>query len=222
MLKTFSLKVHVALKWCMIQNHSLLKLRFGGIHLFHVNPEWKPISVSQPNHEPPTQQPAMKRIRGLAFSLKSLVHVLLKHDYVRKRISFSTENLQHTPLRPKKLTVAGGKWLALLKWNSKAWNQNTQTQKKKQCQIIDLYWFLYGKKGGKRHTRHWWLGKKWTTEVPSKSWWSKWVWILWLWLCVGSRPVGWVRGIRSEKTRKCCCGDLLLFFLRINNVDLVN
>lgn len=59
----------------------------------------------------PNSQP-WKEFVGWLFPLNSLVHVLLKHDYVRERISFSTEILSTLPsdLRNWQLLV-GNDWL---------------------------------------------------------------------------------------------------------------
>lgn len=124
---------------------TLPKLRLTEASIcFHGNPELEAHGfVSQPNHEPPTQLPALKRFRGLVFFVDfSLVHVLL-----RKSTPFSTNIFSAISLRPKKLSVVGGKWLVFsYRWNSKDWNQKPE---KKRYPSATLCGSFFGRQGVK-------------------------------------------------------------------------
>ena len=95
----------------------------------------------------PNSQPK-KRIRGPGF--------------FRWSTSFSTNIFSAISLSPKKLTVVGGKWLALLKWNSKDWNENTRKNA-----VPSHYGFLCEKRGGKG-AAVWWLGTNWRLRSHRK------------------------------------------------------
>ena len=134
----------------MIQNHTLPKLRFGGIYL------WKHMVFHSCHNQTtiPTQQPALKRIRGLVFFVEKLGSCFTEAWFCEGKNLIFNRIVQHTPwdLRNWQFLV-GNDWL-FRKMNFQRLKPKIPGKKKPVPNHRPLYGVFYTKKRGycKRHT----------------------------------------------------------------------